>query len=215
MRFRINFLPFAITALCVTVWGFSFSPADGRTGDPDQRPCTDCLNSFRPSSGDGSLSLLGTPTVYVPDSTYPLTVILSDPGQSRWGFELAVKEIGDQQTGTITLTDPTSTQSSNSAGSTYLEHDSAGICARTKDGPVSWTFSWTTRSSATGIVNFYIAGNTANNNGNNQRDYIYNINRETTEQTPPGAPPLTPLGYSGSSWLQTEASGLWLVEEEF
>jgi len=210
MRFRINLLPFAITALCMTGWGFSSNPPDSKTGAKGEGLCIDCHNSFTPNSGNGSLSLLGTPTVYMADSTYPLTVILSDPGQSRWGFELAVKEQGDQQAGTITVTDLTNTQSSTSEGINYLKHTSSGTYARTTDGPVSWTFTWTAPSSGTGRVRFYIAGNAANNNGNNQGDYIYNINREIEEQIATGAAPLTPLGWVIVVMLVT-GSSIWFV----
>ncbi len=210
MSFRRNFLPLAITALCMTGWGFSSNPPDSKTGAVGEGLCIDCHNSFAQNSGDGSLSLWGTPSVYVPDSTYPLTVILSDPGQSRWGFELAVKEIADQQAGTITVTDLTNTQSSTSEGITYLKHTSAGTYARTTDGPVSWTFTWTAPSSGTGRVHFYFAGNAANNNGNNQGDYIYNINREIKEQTAAGVTPLTPLGWVIMVTL-VAGSSIWFV----
>lgn len=210
MGFRVAFLTFAITTVWVTVWGFSSSPPDGKTGAPGEGLCTDCHNSFVPNSGDGSLSLLGTPAEYVPDSTYPMIVILSDQGQSRWGFELVVKKVSNQQAGAITITDITNTQFSTSAGITYLKHTSSGAYAGTIDGPVAWTFTWTAPSSGTGRVLFYVAGNAANNNGNNQGDYIYNINKEIAEQTAIGVQPLTPLGLVILVTLVT-GSSIWLV----
>jgi hypothetical protein len=159
----------------VTVWSFSTGPPDEKTGAPGEGLCTECHTSFQPSSGDGSLSLSGLPAVYDSAATYSLMVTLSDPDQQRWGFELAVKDEGHQQAGTITVTDAVNTQTSVSNGITYLKHKSAGTFNGTPNGPVSWGFDWTAPGTSTGGIWFYVAGNAANGNGFNSGDYIYNI----------------------------------------
>ncbi len=163
-------------AVGVTVWSFSSGPPDGRTGAPGEQLCSDgCHDTFAPNSGDGSLTLSGLPTRYEESTTYSLTVTIQDPGQQRWGFELAVKDESQQQAGTITVTDATNTQTSTSGGITYLEHTSTGTQNGTPDGPVSWSFDWTSPPVSAGRVWFYVAGNAANGNGSNKGDYIYNI----------------------------------------
>jgi hypothetical protein len=161
----------------MTVWSFSGGPPDGATGAPGEVLCTDCHTSFPANSGDGQLTLLGLPDAFDPGQTYTLTVSLADPGQQRWGFELAVKDDNDQEAGTITVTDAVNTQASVTGGITYLKHTSTGTQNGTPDGPVTWSFDWTAPSKGRQVAIFYAAGNAANGNGNNQGDYIYNISR--------------------------------------
>jgi hypothetical protein len=194
MRLKIAFILIGLTMFAIMVWASSSGPPNSKTGAPGEGLCTDCHNSFSPNSGDGSLSLQGTPPVYQPGTTYPLTVTLSDPGQTRWGFELAVKDASDQQAGTIVVTDGTNTQTSSSGGITYLKHTSTGTYAGTLNGPVSWNFSWTAPSAGTGTVTFYVAGNAANNNGSTNGDYIYNISKQIPEVEAEAIPNLTLLG---------------------
>jgi len=135
-------------------------------------------------------------------------VTLSDPDQSRWGFELAVKDVGDQQAGTIAVTDAVNTLVSTSGGITYLKQTSPGTFAGTADGPVSWNFNWTAPSSGTGTVYFYVAGCAANNNDLDAGDYIYNISKGVQERS--RAPVLTPRGMMILVIL-IAASAIWLI----
>jgi hypothetical protein len=175
-------------AVGVTVWSNSGGPPDGKTGAPGEGICTDCHNSFPLNSGDGSLGLSGLPDYYQPSTTYTLTVNLQDPGQVRWGFELSAKDENNQQAGTFTVTDAVNTQSSSSGGITYIKHTSTGTFNGFPDGPVSWTFDWTSPSGKyPGRIFFYVAGNAANGADGNQGDYIYRIVRRTeklTDQVP-------------------------------
>jgi hypothetical protein len=180
-------------AIAMTVWGFSSGPPDGRTGAPGEGICTDCHTSFPLNSGDGSLALNGLPDFYSPGATYPCTVALEDPGQQRWGFELAAKDEDDLQAGTITATDGVNTQTSVTGGITYLKHTSTGTYSGTPDGPVSWTFDWTAPTlKGPGRVYFYVAGNGANGADGNQGDYIYSIVARTEQG--PQAPSTGSLG---------------------
>ena len=164
-------------AIGMTVWSFSGGPPDGATGAPGEQLCTDCHTSFPANSGDGVLTITGLPDQLEPGQAYSLTVSLADPGQQRWGFELAVKDDNDQQAGTITVTDAVNTQASVTGGITYLKHTSTGTQNGTPDGPVTWTFDWSAPSKGRQVAIFYVAGNAANGNGNNQGDYIYNVSR--------------------------------------
>jgi hypothetical protein len=181
---RVGLIAVFVFAIGVTVWSFSGGPPDGRTGAPGEGLCTDCHTSFPPNSGDGSLTLSGLPDYYEPSTTYALTVTLADSNQSRWGFELCAKFDDDQQqAGTITVTDATNTQSSESAGITYLKQTSAGTYNGQSHGPVFWSFDWTSPGAKVpGRVWFYVAGNAANGNNNNQGDYIYRIAERTEKK---------------------------------
>ena len=159
------------------VLGFSTGPPAGYAGDPPgNNNCTACHTSFPLNSGDGELSLTEL-AEYEPGQTYTMTVNLSDPGQSRWGFQLIPKDENNVVSGDVIITDQTRTQFAGD----YLEHTSAGTNPGT-DGN-SWSFDWTAPEVGAGPVTFYVAGNAANNNGTNQGDYIYTIQVTIPEAT--------------------------------
>ena len=157
---------------------FSSGPPDGFAGNPPNgEACNVCHFSFDLNSGDGDLQLLGLPTEYVPGGVYNLTVMLEDPGQFRWGFELTVLDDDDSaaEGGVLAVTDAVNTQLSVDFNGTvdYLKQTSDGTYGGVSDGPVSWDFSWTAPASTVGPVSFYVAGNAANGDGSFINDYIY------------------------------------------
>jgi hypothetical protein len=155
-------------------FAWSAGPPDGYCGNPPSMVTCEACHINEP--GDGSLTMSGLPAGgYTPGAQYHLTVILQDPGQRRWGFELtALETAAFTQAGTFTVTDPVNTQLSNNPGSNpdFMKHTSTGTHNGLLDGPVSWNFDWTAPMSGN-LVTFYIAGNAANGNGNNSGDYIY------------------------------------------
>ena len=90
-----------LMGMTALVWAFSSEPPDHRAGNPPgNQNCTACHSSFTVNSGDGSFFIDNVPSEYTPDETYTITVTLSDPGQSRWGFELTVLYGNNDQAGT-------------------------------------------------------------------------------------------------------------------
>jgi hypothetical protein len=123
--------------------------------------------------------------------TYPLRVVIGQPGQSRWGFELSARFSGSgQQAGQLIPTD-LMTQVKDSAGIQYIEHTAAGTRQGTTDGPVEFQFSWVAPSPATDSVVFNAAGNASNEDGTPQGDYIYTagaysgVSGQVSSQAPP------------------------------
>jgi hypothetical protein len=116
---------------------------------------------------------LGGISTYVPGQSYGGGVTLVDPDQSRWGCEFTVLNSTNQQAGTINIIDPVHTQLSDnpSPNPDYLKHTTTGTYAGLQGG--AWVFQWIAPPVGTGRVTFWVAGNAANNNGNNQGDYIY------------------------------------------
>ncbi len=164
---RKSIMIFIFLIIPAAAMAYSSGPPDGKTGAPGESNCTDCHSTFPVNSGNGTLTISG-PAQYSPNTTYAITVQLSDQGQSRWGFEFTPLTFG-----TVTITDPTNTQQSSSNGKFYVKHRSAGTFAGTQDGPVSWSFNWTAPANPPDSIIFYAAGNASNNNGNNSGDYIY------------------------------------------
>jgi len=175
---------------------FSGNPPDGRTNAPGEGNCTGCHASFTLNSGDGAFQILGLPSSVTPGQTVSLTLQLSDPGQSRWGFELTAidaNDAGAQGAGVFTVTDFTNTQLSDNGGTArdYMKHTSTGTQNGTANGPVTWTFDWTAPLTP-GEVFFYAAGNAADGNGGTSGDYIYTASTSTSISEVIPAPALSP-----------------------
>ena len=133
------------------LWAYSSGPPNGRAGEPPSgMTCITggCHNSFDLNAGDGSLSIDNIPNYYAPGFSYTITVSLSDPAQSRWGFELTVMNGNNHQAGTLEITDNTNTQLSDNAGTNpdYVKQTRTGTYSGTLDGPVTWSFDWTAPS---------------------------------------------------------------------
>ena len=176
---RSNLLPLALSlvlaaSLPTLAQGFSSGPPDGYAGNPPfNESCRTCHGA---AVGDGSVSLLGLPAgPYTPGQGYPLSIQLMDPGQMRWGFELAVIEDATlNQAGTIVVLDELNTQLSDNVDPDpdYLKHTWEGTYNGTP-GPANWTFRWVAPAAPDVNVTFYVAGNAANGNGQPSGDYIY------------------------------------------
>ncbi|MBZ0265373.1 choice-of-anchor D domain-containing protein [bacterium] len=156
-------------------WGYSSGPPNDRAGNPPQNAnCTACHSSFPVNSGNGSLNITEL-FEYVPGETYDLEISLSDPDQSRWGFELTVQNMQNAYAGGLTVTNAQQTQLNGS----FLKHTSNGTFQNQNSG--TWAFQWTAPAEGTGDVTFYVAGNAANNNGSTSGDYIYTVFQSVVE----------------------------------
>jgi uncharacterized repeat protein (TIGR01451 family) len=186
-RIRLIVLASLLTALTgfllshntgtLPVHAFSAGPPAGYTGAPQEEPeaCAEC--HVPPDAGTGKISISAPPT-YVPGQTYAITVTHTnaDPTRLRWGFELTVLDTAsDEKAGELQSTDGL-TQVLNNAGPNserqYIEHTASGTFIGQQNG-ASWSFNWTAPPIDVGPVNFYAAGNQANNDGNTSGDFIY------------------------------------------
>ncbi len=175
-RFLFGLGFFALTAICHSYPG---APPMGCAGDPpDFNSCVNCHDSYPLNSGDGALEITGLPTGgYETGVAYPLTITLTDPGQSRWGFELTViRQSGNHydQAGEIIVTDPTHTDLGVGTGSApdYLYQTSAGSYNGTP-GPTAWSFEWIAPDTSTGTVSFYFSGAACDGGSGANGDYCY------------------------------------------
>lgn len=187
IRIRFIVLPtllFAFAGFLLThdagpppVHAFSAGPPAGYTGAPQEEPeaCAEC--HVPPDAGTGKISITA-PQTYVPGQTYPITVTHQnvDATRLRWGFQLTVLDTAsDEKAGELQSTDGLTQVLSNAGpGSArqYIEHSASGTFIGQQNG-ASWTFSWTAPATDVGPVQFYAAGNQANNDGNTSGDYIY------------------------------------------
>ncbi|TAH39331.1 MAG: hypothetical protein EYC70_00665 [Planctomycetota bacterium] len=155
-------------------------PDDLASNPPYYANCTQCHGGFV-NSGDGGLVIEGVPAEYTPGVKYPITVTLGDPGQRRWGFEVAVFGAAGKDIGVTTITDSAHTQKSALGHRSWIKHTGAGTFPGTLNGPVSWTFDWTAPPAGSGTAFFHASGNAANNNFSTNGDFIYNTATASAE----------------------------------
>ncbi len=168
-----------LTGLCLIVTFssqtlFSSAAPSGYTGEFGFS-CNSCHASFALNSGGGSVVVNGIPSgTYTAGQSYPVSVTISHGtnNRTRWGFALAVRNTFGEPVGTFTSTN------NNAAliGDAEIGHQSAVTTA----AAASYTYSgfqWVAPANPTPNdfnINFFVAGNAANNNGSSSGDFIYN-----------------------------------------
>lgn len=188
MDFRLIF--FCFVAILVGIapsgaFGHSYGPAPRVTGAPGDSPraCTSCHAGGALNSRSGSVSVvLQSGPFYIPGVRQRVAVQVSDPGQSRWGFELTARlnsDLEKGQAGDFTPVDhmtqvicEDNAPKPCTSGLTFVTHTSAGSRPGARGG-VTFQFDWTPPATNAGPVTFYVAGNAANGNNANTGDLIY------------------------------------------
>lgn len=128
------------------------------------------------NSGPGSVVITSDIPVsgYVPGTTYQITVTVNSGGSNgvKYGFACSAAKHGTTTAvGGFATADNTTLIKSNG---NYIVHNTAV----NGNGNTShaFVFNWTAPANGTGSVTFYAAGNSANGNGNESGDQIYNSN---------------------------------------
>lgn len=169
-------LPLLSMVIHGLLYAFSAGPLPQLTGGFGENTCVRCHTSHDLNRGritGGVFHILGVPKTYNEGASYPITVVIGQPGQSRWGFELSVRHIASgTQAGRLSPVDDM-TQVKDAGGIQYIEHTSAGTRQHTMDGPVEFRFTWVAPDPKGGPVLFNAAGNAANGNDDPSGDYIY------------------------------------------
>lgn len=199
--------------ICIAVigsvtYGFSDRPPAGRTGAPNESNCTVCHIGTL-NAGPGKVEIEGIPSAYTAGQEFTLTVRVSHPDRSRWGFQITALDSQNRPAGTMSAIDTTQTAVVNGTGNlqgrTYVEHRSAGTFPGQRNG-ASWQVRWTAPSTDVGRVTFYAAGNAANANNESSGDSIYT----TSEMMPSNGAPMIiqPVYKKGKIVLQANGSDI-------
>jgi hypothetical protein len=155
---------------------FSSGPLDELTNAPafgggTESNCTLCHNSLALNSGVGGFTIVA-PVTYEPGMNYDITVSLSHPVQTRWGFELtaidaALIGVGELIAGSDGLSQVTSTGTRDYAKQTTLGSAAGQTVGQT------WTFNWTAPPTDAGTITLYAAGVAADNSSSPTGDEVY------------------------------------------
>jgi hypothetical protein len=164
--------------LLLLVAAFAYASVTGPearyTGAPgDIGTCVSCHDEFKQEDiGPGSVRINGVPATYTPGAQYPISITVQQAGRIRFGFQLTALDSTGDRAGTLSAVDGSTQVNSitGAGGRQYIQHAQAGTSGQTTR---TWQVRWTAPSTDMGTVTFYVAGNAANNNGDNQGDYIY------------------------------------------
>lgn len=186
LRFWKAALFAAFLALTISLFGFSTGPLPGHTGGFQEQTCVVCHLDFGLNQGrlqGGLFHIEGVPREYEGGKRYPITVVIGQPNQVRFGFQLATRfqDTGLKAGRLIPVDDFTQTFSMD--GITYISHTEEGTRAGSLDGPVEFHFEWEAPAEP-GNVLFNAAGNAADHSEDPFGDYIYTAGAFTRSSVP-------------------------------
>ena len=157
MRYLLFFFLYP-TLITGSLIANSSNPPNGYHGETAS--CRSCHSTYALNSGSGILAISGMPSGYIPGQTYNLSVALSDPSSTAYGFQLTAKANG-------------STSGALSTASSAMGLESGAIEHRGTSVSGSWNFQWTAPATNEGEVSFYASGVATNGNGMSTGDYVY------------------------------------------
>lgn len=153
----------------------------GRTGNPGELSGATCnlanchVGGLTVTDQTFSVSSTVPSNGYEPGQTYTITIEMTNPGDSIFGFEVSPQSNNGSLLGT--LSNP-SAGAQLIGGGKYVTHTIAGNKGL---GSKTWTFDWTAPAMGTGTVTFWSAYNFANGNNAATGDVIVNSTYEVPE----------------------------------
>ncbi len=177
-KFSPVYLSFWLLILAFIFISSKGNPPDGRTGAPGDGACTNCHGGNNAHGLDGSIEITGVPTNVIPNTTYPVTVTVSNPNaKSLWaGFQMVALNSSNTNAGQMSNPSQFGTITESSDRS-YFEHNPAQEYGA--DNTVSWTVDWTAPNvTGSETITFYAAGNISDtlSNSNTWDDLIVSHN---------------------------------------
>jgi hypothetical protein len=143
------------------------------TGAPGENNCTQCHSgSVLDGSQENVFAVVNAQfqpvTEYNPGDTYTVSVdLVSDPAKK--GFSATALDGTDAMAGSFTESGIGGTQDFSAGGRDYVSHTNTSNTSSTQ----LWAWTWTAPATNVGDVTFYVASNSANDDGATSGDMIY------------------------------------------
>jgi hypothetical protein len=158
--------------------GSSGVPAGGGAGAELGCAAAGCHDSFSLNpDATGQVVLTGVPDFYDAGKRYPLTLRVSHPDATRWGFQLtSVAATGLAGAGDFNPVDRSTSRVDGGASQRrYIGHGAIGRGATGigERQSYEWRFEWIAPAADAGDVWFFGLANAANGDGSSQGDRIY------------------------------------------
>jgi hypothetical protein len=161
-----------IVAVPLMVWSYPNDPPLGKTGAPGEGTCADCHQG---GSGGGSITVTSSNgTKYQPGVKQKLTVTITDPNASFWGYEMtSVKtKVPSQGKGNFKPADKNSDVRKSGTKSYAAQiNDFAGQTSK-----AVYVINWVPPAKSVGKITLYVAG--VGGTGDPSGDSVY-LNRLT------------------------------------
>lgn len=173
----------------------SGNPPFGHAGVPGTNNCTSChAGTLNSGNALRTLTFSGQPnlTSYNPNQFYTLIVSISQPGATKFGFQIAARTATNQSAGQF-IPD----QSFTGLNWDHLGHMALSTSAFPLPGMRKWVFNWRAPAPGTGTIQIYLSTVAANGNGATSGDFSYTDVFSLTEGL--AIPSLGSISHSGSS----------------
>jgi hypothetical protein len=174
-----------VPAICISV--VFLANLDGalpeNTAAPNELTCGRVVcHNIPVNAGDAQMSIIfnNGDSTYMTDSVYSVKVKIEDPTTIRNGFQILALGQFNQNAGTWQLTEPDKMKvipGISFPNRKYVTHKAAGNLQN------EWTMNWEAPSVSVGKVTFYASVLSANNNGMNTGDEVYNTKIEVQFST--------------------------------
>ncbi len=166
----------------------AFGPTPVHTNAPGEGNCTACHADFELNSGSGEVTITGVPATYTPGQQSTVTVTASQADAVIYGFQLTAIDAAGQKAGTFDIPAVSEGRIQILQGVVgpdnlvreYVEHTSGGL-SNGQFGFNTWVFTWTAPIEPVGRIDFYVASNSANSDGDTGGDYIYTATKSSNQ----------------------------------
>ncbi len=199
-----------IFAICLAI--IFLANLDGalpeNTAAPNELTCgRSVCHNIPPNVGDAQMSIVFNDgdSTYMADSIYSVKVKIENPMTARNGFQILALNQNNQNAGTWQLTEPDKMKVISGIGfpsRKYVTHKAAGNLQN------EWTMNWKAPASNVGKITFYSSVLSANNNGMNTGDELYNTKIEVQHTTASAVGEATENGFK--IYPVPVSSGFWV-----
>ena len=160
---------------------FPSNPPNGFTGAPGEGTCISCHSTSNPDGLDGEIAFSGIPDVISPNTTYTITLTVSNPNSfaTDAGFQWVALNESNLNAGTMNNASANSTITSAN-NRIYHEHNPAKDFG--SETEVSWTVDWTAPSTVANnqTITFYAAGLVGNGGDGDNGDVTVTTSSSAT-----------------------------------
>lgn len=182
---KISIPGFAVMASLILLSAINKPNSSGApsasTGAPGEQTCamSSCHDDNSVNSGTAKLSIEIPPTIIAGEDA-TIKIKIKDAGKTRFGFQVTALNDANVKVGEFSITDSVRTQTLGGNTSfpdrQYLTYTYYGTLDA--DGEAEWEAKW--KTTLKGNVTFYVAGISANNDGQDKGDFVYTTTKSIT-----------------------------------
>jgi len=153
-KYTVWLVAAVVLAIPLIVWSYPKDPPLGKTGAPGEGTCGDCHGG---GSGGGNITVTSSAGKhYKPGVKQHLTVTISDPNASDWGYEMTAVQVSHSSTGAGAFKAVDSNSDVRKSGTKSYAAQINDFQGSTNK--VSYKIDWTPPKKKVGKITLYLAG---------------------------------------------------------